>query len=101
MNPSSQLHLTLLGNRFKIACSEEDKPLMQEAAGIVECKCEELRSKTRVADSLRAALMTALQIAFEARKEEHAHPSVVDAEQRIDAMCAKIEAALARAPDSR
>lgn len=92
MAANSQLQLTLLGHRFKIAVDEEDKPLMQEAARMVEEKNEDIRRESRVADSMRAAVMTALRIAFEARKGSIGGAG--DDRGRIDALCAKIDAAV-------
>ena len=100
MAAPTQLHFKLMGHSFKVACAEEDKPTMQEAARMVESKNEDLRKRVRVADGERAALMTALMIAFELRKGELARPAADAADERLAQMCAKIDAALANAGES-
>jgi len=94
---NSQLQLTLLGHRFKIAVDEEDKPLMQEAARMVEEKNEDIRRESRVADSMRAAGMTALRIAFDARKGTICGAG--DDRGRLHALCATNHDAVPAATD--
>lgn len=94
---------------------------MRRAAQMIEDKIRELRGKTGVADDERAALMAALQIAFEsqlapaaktesakaakkadshpAAKNDSAAPDFTDILRRIDGALARTESSLqGRAP---
>lgn len=75
---------------------------MRAAARQVEDKIRELRDKTGVADGERAALMAALQIAFESRNAPGAAATAADVGgilRRIDGALARTESSLqGRAP---
>lgn len=72
---------------------------MRAAARLVEEKIRELRDKTGVADGERAALMAALQIAFEARRAP-ADSSAAAAAPDVGGMLRRIDDALARTESS-
>ncbi len=63
---------------------------MQQAARMVEERNEEIRKKNQVADSERAVVMTALQIAFDSLKADTEQP---DSEQ-LAALCKRIDQVL-------
>lgn len=79
-------------HQFNVNCPAKDEDAMREAARLVEEKIKRLRDKTGVADDERMALMTALQIAFEAQ-----HAPAKSAKSA--AAPAKSKSAAAAAPD--
>ena len=87
------LQINIRRHRFGIKCDEADEAAMRASARMVEGKIKQLREKTGVADGERLALMTALQIAFEARE---------GAADTLDfgEMMSRIDETLARTDDS-
>ena len=80
--------------KFNVSCTREDEAAMRAAARLVEEKVGALREKVKVADGERAAMMAALQVAFEAQNA----PSVTG-NTKIAAMRRRIESTLERTND--
>lgn len=62
------LQVFIRQHKFNVSCDKNDEAAMRAAARLVEEKVVALREKVKVADGERAAMMAALQVAFEARK---------------------------------
>lgn len=94
----ASLRINIRRHTFNVACAKGGEAAMKEAARAVEEKIDHLRGKTGVADGERAALMAALQIAYEARQNPEA-PAAARAPD-VSAMVRRINDALARTDSS-
>lgn len=86
------LQIQIRRHQFNVACSPQDEQAMRAAARAVERQVAQVRSKTKVSDGERAALMAALQIAFQ-------RPHAAPVEPAVSAMAGRIDDALARTDD--
>lgn len=66
-----KLFFKLGSHEFAINCAAEDDATMRAAAEQVERLLQEVRKEYRVSDSGRAALITALLVAFKAQKGDN------------------------------
>lgn len=84
---AAPLTIFIRQHQFSVRCGRHEEDAMRAAARAVEEKLRAVREQTKVADGERAALMAALQIAFEA---DGAAPG------NAGRMLRRIDAALAR-----
>ena len=96
---NAPLRLSIRRHQFNVSCAAADEDDMRQAAQLVEDKVRQLRDKTGVADGERAALMAALQIAFEFRRPPENAKS--NSETRSDSKSAPAPDSAARAADYR
>lgn len=99
------LQVNIRRHRFQVSCAARDEEAMRAAARLVEEKVKTLRDKTNVADGERAALMVALQIAFEFRNgasaaADSANDAKNDSPPDFRGLLRRIDGALARTESS-
>ena len=82
---------------FTVSCETGEEELMRAAMRRVERALGEARSRYHAADGERAALMAALQLAFETEKKNAGKAPDLDAEEgRIELLSERMRAVLAR-----
>lgn len=59
------LDVTIMGREFRVACPENEKPSLQEAATYLDRKMREIREAGKVIGIERIAIMAALNITHE------------------------------------
>lgn len=92
MTPES-VKITIRQHQFTVLCSPKEEDAMRAAARAVEDKLQLVREQTKVADGERAALMAALQIAYD--KTPAASPAAYPSKY-TDRLLRRIDGALAR-----
>ncbi|MGI9305901.1 MAG: cell division protein ZapA [Gammaproteobacteria bacterium] len=92
------LQIHIRRHRFDIACEKRDETAMRAAARRVEEQLRAVRENSKVADGERAALMVALQIAFEAGGGETSETSKTS--EKLGGMLRRIDGALQRTESS-
>ena len=70
MCPDKRIEIPIQGQVFKLRCPEGEEQRLREAAQLVEDKIAELTQTSGLVDSLRAALMAAFHLAYEAISRE-------------------------------
>jgi len=101
MSPAPTLDIKLQGRSYSVACPPEEREALLEAVAFLDAKMSELAQKTRSTGE-RLAVMTALNLAHEltALKKSPALPlDAADAKRRIQAMEARLDAAIAKQED--
>jgi cell division protein ZapA len=98
---SATIDIKLQGREFRVACQPEEKAALLEAVAYLEEKMNEIAAKTRGSGE-RLAVMTALNITHEFLAAKNSTPQTVeasDSKRRIQAMEARLDAALAKQED--
>ena len=73
--------ITILDKEYLIACSEEERDLLNDAANLLNAKMREVKTTGKVIGSERVAVLAALNIAHEMlayKKENEGYTSNVD-----------------------
>ncbi|MGE4072825.1 MAG: cell division protein ZapA [Lysobacterales bacterium] len=87
----------ILDREYAVACSEEDRPGLIEAALYLDGKMREIRAGAKLVGLERIAVMAALNIAHESLQARTELKKVgVDVGEELRQLNAKLEAALAR-----
>jgi len=88
--------ITLLGKRFTVTCSEEERTSLEAAAGFLDRKLRDIQSQGRVLGAERCALMAALNITSELLSlQSSRRETPPDIAERLLRMESRIESALA------
>ena len=93
MNPES-VKINIRQHQFTVLCGPKEEDAMRAAARAVEDKLQLVREQTKVADGERAALMAALQIAYD--KTPAPAPASYPPAKYTDRLLRRIDGALAR-----
>ncbi|MBE8157994.1 MAG: cell division protein ZapA [Betaproteobacteria bacterium] len=88
---NTPLKIFIRQHQFSVRCGKNEENAMRAAARAVEEKLRTVREQTKVADGERAALMAALQIAFEADGAPGAPKNTAKMLRRIDAALARTD----------
>jgi cell division protein ZapA len=73
--------VTILDKEYLIACSEEERDLLNDAATLLNAKMQEVKTSGKIIGSERVAVLAALNIAHEMlayKKENDGYTSTVD-----------------------
>ncbi len=73
--------VTILEKEYLIACSEEERDLLNDAANLLNDKMQEVKTSGKIIGSERVAVLAALNIAHEMlayKKENEGYTSNVD-----------------------
>jgi cell division protein ZapA len=73
--------VTILDKEYLIACSEEERGLLNDAAALLNDKMREVKTSGKIIGSERVAVLAALNIAHEMlayKKENESYTSTVD-----------------------
>ncbi|MDD5248736.1 MAG: cell division protein ZapA [Rhodocyclaceae bacterium] len=95
------LDVTLQGRPYSIACAAEEREGLLEAVALLDAKMADIAKKTKSSGE-RLAVMAALNLAHELtslKKSPAAPLDTADVKRRIQAMEARLEAALAQQED--
>jgi cell division protein ZapA len=98
ISESSQLDVKIMGREYRIACKPEEADALLAAVAFVDEQMQEIAGKTRNTMPERVAVMAALNIAHEhlSAKNQQAGFDTTAAKRRIEAMEARLDAALAQ-----
>ena len=97
---AASVRVSIRRHQFNVSCAARDEEAMRNAARLIEEKIKRLREKTGVADDERAALMLALQIAFETRRGAAPSSESAVAAPDFGGVLRRIDGALARTESS-
>lgn len=92
---ASSVNISILGKEFMVACPEDERTALTEAARLLDSKMREIHDSGKVIGTERCAVMAALNIANEllqARKLSSGLPP--DMDQKLRLLQGKIDAAL-------
>ncbi|MEW6563790.1 MAG: cell division protein ZapA [Pseudomonadota bacterium] len=90
------LDIKILDREFRVACTEEDRPGLQEAVEYLDKKMRDIRDSGKVVTAERIAIMAALNMAHELLSTRMAGGfDIGEYKRRIGTMQAAIDAALA------
>jgi cell division protein ZapA len=95
------LDIKLQGRAYSVACPPEEREALLQAVAFLDAKMSELAKKTRSTGE-RLAVMTALNLAHELTALKNSSPQALDdadAKRRIQAMEARLDAAMAQQED--
>lgn len=91
------VHVNILDRDYAVACSQEDRARLIEAAAYLDGKMREIRGQSKLVGLERIAVMAALNIAHESLQARTELKQVgVDVGEELRKMNAKLEVALAR-----
>jgi len=95
---SSHLDVRIMGREYRVACQPEETEALLAAVAYVDQQMQEIASKTRNTMPERVAVMAALNIAHQhlSAKNQQAGFDTTAAKRRIEAMEARLDAALAQ-----
>ena len=97
MSESKPANITILDKEYLIACSDEERELLNDAASLLNERMQEVKTSGKIIGSERIAVLAALNIAHEMlayKKENEGYTSNVDGVVRR--LQEKIENALMR-----
>ncbi|MCR4301256.1 MAG: cell division protein ZapA [Sulfuricaulis sp.] len=86
--------VTILGKDFMVACPENERAALVDAAGYLDRKMREIHATGKVIGTERTAIMAALNIAHELLDLSERGGMAVDTVQKIKFLQTKIDAAL-------
>ena len=98
---SDTLDTQLQGRSYSVACQPEEREALLQAVACLDAKMTELAKKPRSTGE-RLAVMTALNLAHELTSLKNSSPQALDAsdaKRRIQAMEARLDAAMAQQED--
>jgi len=89
--------VTIMGQPYKLACKAEEERALREAANLLDKKMSAIRDAGKVKGNDRIAVMAALGMAgeFLAAKSGNGGPSMLDVQEKLDAMQKVLDNALA------
>jgi cell division protein ZapA len=88
------INVKILGKDFLVACPEEQKKSLSEAAGLLDEKMREIQKSGRVIGAERCAIMAALNLAADLIELEHTGGIPIETTNKIRNLQSKIEAVL-------
>lgn len=88
------ISVKILGKDFLVACPEEQRKSLTEAAGLLDEKMREIQKSGRVIGAERCAIMAALNLAADLIELEHTGGIPVETTNKIRDLQSKIEAVL-------
>lgn len=89
------LDVTIMGREFRVACPENEKQSLVEAAGYLDRKMREIRETGKVIGVERIAIMAALNIAHDFLNARPAEPDAMEVQVRLDRINSLLDQALA------
>ncbi len=92
---TSGVNISILGKEFMVACPENERAALSEAARLLDGKMREIHDSGKVIGTERCAVMAALNIANEllqVRKQQSTLPP--DMDQKLRFLQGKIDAVL-------
>jgi cell division protein ZapA len=93
MSDPNTLEVKILEKEYLVACPDEQKPSLTQAAGHLDSKMREIRSSGKVHGTERIAVMAALNITYEFMQNNH---SMSDEQQQMEALELKLDKALSK-----
>lgn len=88
MSDPNTLEVKILEKEYLVACPEENKPSLRQAAGHLDTKMREIRATGKVHGTERIAVMAALNITYELMQNsmsvDNQKMLVEDLEKKID-----------------
>ena len=96
--PAGAVKIAVGAQVFSIACAESERESLAEAAKEVTRRIASIRKDKRVADGERAAIMAALELAFESARRGMLNPS--DGEMTASEIRATIQVLRKRAEEA-
>jgi len=97
MTAKRSVAVRILGQEYRIR-SDADEASVQRIAELVDATMARIRARTRTVDSLDLAILAALNLASDLlalRESPRAAPGEAVEPDRIEALCAAVEASLA------
>ena len=94
-NTANSVTISILGKEFMVACPNDERDALLEAARLLDGKMREIQDSGKVIGNERCAIMTALNLANELlllRKQQTRLPS--DMDQKLKFLQGKIDAVL-------
>ena len=94
---SKTVEVNLLGRTYRVACDDREREALMQAVAYLDGKMADIKRSGKVAGTERIAVTAALNIAHELLSMRLGEGfDVGEARRRIDAIEAKLEAALAK-----
>ena len=86
------LSVRILEKEYQIACSEEERDDLIRAARYLEAKLKEIADKGKIIGSERAAIMAALNIAYDMVQSENTVSQQSSHERRLEHLQQEVQA---------
>ncbi len=96
MPKTVSLDVAIMGREFRVACPENEKQSLQEAAAYLDRKMREIRESGKVIGVERIAIMAALNITHDYLAARPADPDAVEMRTRLDRIGGLLDQALAQ-----
>jgi cell division protein ZapA len=93
---SVSLDVTIMGREFRVACPDNERQSLQEAASYLDRKMREIRESGKVIGVERIAIMAALNITHDFLTASPATPDAIAVQQRLDRLGNLLDQALAQ-----
>ena len=91
------MDVSLLGRDYRIACTDEERPALQQAVAYVDRKMQDIRDSTKTNSVERIAVMAALNITHELLSAKlPGNVELGEVKRRIQSMQAALDAAVAQ-----
>ena len=90
------LDVTIMGREFRVACPDNEKQSLMEAASYLDRKMREIRETGKVIGVERIAIMAALNIAHDYLSARPADPEAAEMKSRLDRIDGLLDQALAQ-----
>ncbi len=91
MSDSDTLEVKILEKDYLVACPDDQKPSLRQAAGHLDSKMREIRASGKVHGTERIAVMAALNITYEFMQTSD---SMSDEANQLEALESKLDKAL-------
>jgi cell division protein ZapA len=96
MPKTVSLDVTIMGREFRVACPDNEKQSLQEAAAYLDRKMREIRESGKVIGVERIAIMAALNITHDYLAARPADPDAAEMRTRLDRIGGLLDQALAQ-----
>lgn len=90
------LDVTIMGREFRVACPDNEKQSLIEAASFLDRKMREIRESGKVIGVERIAIMAALNIAHDFLAARPADPDAAAVRARVERLGGLLDQALAQ-----
>lgn len=96
MPKTVSLDVAIMGREFRVACPENEKHSLQEAAAYLDRKMREIRESGKVIGVERIAIMAALNITHDYLAARPADPDAAEMRTRLDRIGGLLDQALSQ-----